>query len=552
MSDYSLLNVLFNSLWGGIRLEESIVSIQDVAHSFGSEVVIRQVNLDIAKGEIFGLLGPSGAGKTTLVKMIVGMLKPMQGKVVVQGVTMPSLKQMRNMGYMAQSDALYEELTAYENLDFFGQIFGLSTKERKKNMDEAVSLVNLTDHLHKPVEAFSGGMKRRMSLAAALLHQPDVLILDEPTVGIDPVLRQSIWAELHQLKNQGKTIIVTTHVMDEADKCDRLALLRDGYVIAEGTPVDVEAYHPSVAVIDAPPPLTAQLLEREANVIIDMSLQEAEQALINKEIDAYLQGGPGKLVLKLEGSDPAASGAVMRVLQQSLLSLNSGQGMELETSFLHGSGELGLYDSIGPVLIGFFIFFFIFLLGGVSFLRERTQGTLERLLSTPIKRWEIVVGYLCGFGLFTILQSILIAAFAIYVLQIYMAGSFVYVLLVTFLLALTALSLGTMLSAFAKTEFQIIQFIPIVIIPQVFFSGIFQLETMGPLVACNWKSDATHLWRRSAERNYDQRSRNFCFSKSSICVDRVLSRFRFPQHIGIEAASSIIIDVTIKKESDTK
>ncbi|MNI67903.1 Inner membrane transport permease YbhR [compost metagenome] len=138
------------------------------------------------------------------------------------------------------------------------------------------------------------------------------------------------------------------------------------------------------------------------------------------------------------------------------------------------------FDNFGPVLIGFFVFFFVFLLSGVSFLRERTGGTLERLLASPLRRWEIVVGYVLGFGIFTTLQAALIAWFATSVLGLMMVGSFWYLLLITLLLSLTALTLGTLISAFANNEFQMIQFIPLIIVPQVFFSGLFNMDTMTP------------------------------------------------------------------------
>lgn len=137
---------------------------------------------------------------------------------------------------MAQSDALYEDLSAKENLDFFGKIFGLNKSKIKERIDYTSKLVNLENHLSKKVKSFSGGMKRRLSLAISLIQDPALLILDEPTVGIDPRLRFDIWNELYNLKNEGKSIIVTTHVMDEAVKCDRLALIRDGKIIATGTP----------------------------------------------------------------------------------------------------------------------------------------------------------------------------------------------------------------------------------------------------------------------------------------------------------------------------
>jgi ABC-2 type transport system ATP-binding protein len=140
---------------------------------------------------------------------------------------------------MAQSDALYSELTALENLEFFASLFGLKGERRKKRIEAVMELVNLSQHLKKRVSQYSGGMKRRLSLAIAMLHEPEILVLDEPTVGIDPVLRKSIWNELYHLSKNGTTIIVTTHVMDEAEKCDRLGMLRDGQLIAVGTPEEL-------------------------------------------------------------------------------------------------------------------------------------------------------------------------------------------------------------------------------------------------------------------------------------------------------------------------
>jgi ABC-2 type transport system ATP-binding protein len=141
---------------------------------------------------------------------------------------------------MAQSDALYGELSAWENLRFFGQLYGLRGKRLKERVEEVMDLVDLTQDLHKRIHQFSGGMKRRLSLAIALLHEPEVLILDEPTVGIDPLLRQALWNELKRVSRAGTTIVVTTHVMDEAEKCDRLGMLREGQLIAVGTPRELK------------------------------------------------------------------------------------------------------------------------------------------------------------------------------------------------------------------------------------------------------------------------------------------------------------------------
>ncbi|WP_027408370.1 ABC transporter ATP-binding protein [Anoxybacteroides tepidamans] len=221
--------------------ESMCIHVEHVSRSFGKKKVIDDVTLEVGRGEIFGLLGPSGAGKTTLVKMMAGIDEATTGTIYVLNTKMPSLQTMQRIGFMAQSDALYGELTALENLQFFAAIYGLKGKKQKQRIEEVAELVNLTEHLRKPVHNYSGGMKRRLSLAASLLHEPDVLILDEPTVGIDPVLRQSIWQELERVRQQGTTIVVTTHVMDEAEKCQRLAMIRNGRLIAVGSPAELKA-----------------------------------------------------------------------------------------------------------------------------------------------------------------------------------------------------------------------------------------------------------------------------------------------------------------------
>lgn len=216
------------------------IVVRNVHKFFGKNHVLKDIDLAIPYGHIYGLLGPSGCGKTTLVKIIAGILEATSGEVYVLDQAMPQLSLMNKVGYMAQSDALYSSLTAAENLQFFGLIYGMSKAEIKRRTEEVMELVNLSSDLHKPVQAYSGGMKRRLSLAMAILHNPPVLVLDEPTVGIDPVLRKNIWAELNKLADKGITILVTTHVMDEAEKCHQLAMMRDGLLIAKGTSLELQ------------------------------------------------------------------------------------------------------------------------------------------------------------------------------------------------------------------------------------------------------------------------------------------------------------------------
>lgn len=201
--------------------------------------ILNNINLNIKEGEIIGLLGPSGSGKTTLVKTIIGMKGFVKGEVIVLDEKMPTLKVVNDIGYMAQSDALYDDLTGIDNVLFFAELYGIKGKIAKQRAMEVLELVDLQKHAKRPVKNYSGGMKRRLSLAIALVHSPKLLILDEPTVGIDPIRRKKFWDEFNRIKDSGGTIIVTTHVMDEAYKCNKLALIRNGKIIAEGSPNEI-------------------------------------------------------------------------------------------------------------------------------------------------------------------------------------------------------------------------------------------------------------------------------------------------------------------------
>ncbi|STP38553.1 putative ABC transporter, ATP-binding protein SagG [Enterococcus durans] len=196
--------------------------------------------MSLQSGTILGLIGPSGAGKSTAIKCLMGMEKLEVGSTEVFNTKMPNRKILERIGYMGQSDALYEDLTGKENLIFFGNLMGLTGEKLDAAINKNTHLVNLTKFLDKPVKTYSGGMKRRLPLAITLLSNPDLLILDEPTVGIDPSLRISIWNQLKELANNNKGIIVTTHVMDEAEKCDYVGLIIEGKLFALGTPHELK------------------------------------------------------------------------------------------------------------------------------------------------------------------------------------------------------------------------------------------------------------------------------------------------------------------------
>jgi ABC-2 type transport system permease protein len=259
------------------------------------------------------------------------------------------------------------------------------------------------------------------------------------------------------------------------------------YLVFNGDP-----YTPKLGVVQLPAAIADNLNRLEADISTYDSKAAADAALADQAIDAYIWLDGTSPHVKLEGSDPAKNRAAMMTIQRALQQQGAaaaGNGASAPAfEYLHGSEEMSTFDNISPVLIGLFAFFFVFLIAGVSFLKERTSGTLERLLATPLRRWEIVAGYMAGFGIFTSVQAILIAGYTIGVLGSFMAGSFGYVLLIMLLLSVTALSFGTFLSAFANSEFQMIQFIPVVIVPQVFFSGMFDLGSMSP-----WLSWIAHI-----------------------------------------------------------
>jgi ABC-2 type transport system ATP-binding protein len=208
------------------------VRASDLVKIFGSIRAVDGVSFGLAAGRIYGLLGPNGSGKTTLIRLLTGMARPTSGRAEVLGVPMPSRAVLARIGYMTQSDGIYPGLTVGENVRFFAAVYGV--RERGQ-VDDALSVVDLADRVDTVAGNLSGGPRRRLSLACALVHRPPVLFLDEPTVGIDPLLRVEFWTHFRALAAGGATIVVSSHVMDEADRCDELLFVRSGKVIARGT-----------------------------------------------------------------------------------------------------------------------------------------------------------------------------------------------------------------------------------------------------------------------------------------------------------------------------
>jgi len=199
---------------------------------FGKLRAVDDVTFDLAPGRIYGILGPNGSGKTTLIRLLTGLTKATAGRAEVLGVPMPSRVNLSRIGYMTQSDGVYPALTAGENTRFFASMYGIGDPDR---VLDALRIVDLADRRDSVTGTLSGGQRRRLSLACAIVHRPPVLFLDEPTVGVDPVLRVAFWSHFRSLAEGGATIVVSSHVMDEADRCDELLFVRTGKVIARGT-----------------------------------------------------------------------------------------------------------------------------------------------------------------------------------------------------------------------------------------------------------------------------------------------------------------------------
>ena len=215
---------------------ETVLETSELQKHFGKIHAVDGVDISIKRGEIYGLIGPNGSGKTTLIRLCLGLLHPTTGAIRLLDKPIPDKSILSEVGYMTQTSALYEELTVRENIAFFSEMCG---SHEPAWIDEAISLVDLSDRARSLVQTLSGGMRQRTSLACALAHRPRLLLLDEPTVGVDPQLRATFWSYFRRLADSGVTLIVSSHVMDEAERCDRLGFMRQGKVLAEGSSAEL-------------------------------------------------------------------------------------------------------------------------------------------------------------------------------------------------------------------------------------------------------------------------------------------------------------------------
>lgn len=217
-------------------MSEIVVEGRALTKKFGHITAVDNLNIRINRGEIYGLIGPNSAGKTTTINMFLGIMKPTHGSITILGEERLRKGMLKRIGYMPQETALYEDLTVYETVLFFGDICGVRKLELRKRAHQVLEFVGLTEHKNTIVSNLSGGMKSRLSFVCSIIHQPQLLFLDEPTAGIDPQLRLSLWGYFREMVGNGATVLITTHYVDEASRCDRVGLMWKGKLIGEDSP----------------------------------------------------------------------------------------------------------------------------------------------------------------------------------------------------------------------------------------------------------------------------------------------------------------------------
>ncbi len=236
------------------------VKVRGLTKRFGDFTAVDTIDLSIKKGEIFGFLGPNGAGKSTTIKMLCGLLLPTGGEGSVGGfdIMKESEEIKKNIGYMSQKFSLYDDLTVEENIRFFSGIYGVANSRKKERLKWVLEMAGLQDRIKAVTKTLPGGFKQRLALGCAILHEPPIIFLDEPTSGVDPISRRNFWNLINEMSKAGTTIFVTTHYMDEADYCNRLALIYRGKIIAEGTPNEMKQKY-----------MTRYVLEVEVDKVVD-------------------------------------------------------------------------------------------------------------------------------------------------------------------------------------------------------------------------------------------------------------------------------------------
>src|SRR5690554_1124589 len=278
------------------------IEVEELVRTFGEFTAVDHVSFRVKKGEIFGFLGANGAGKSTTIRMLCGLLAPTAGRATVGGFDVGTQPEQvkRVIGYMSQRFSLYEDLTVYENLRFFGQAYGLRGERLQERIRWALDMAGLTGFEDRMTGTLSTGWKQRLALGSAVLHEPQILFLDEPTGGVDPLTRRQFWALIHELSAAGVTVLVTTHYLDEAEYCEHIVLIQAGKIVADGTPADLKTRHIHSLLFEVvcdDPVAAMEALQREAGVgevtlfgtRLHVALDEPDEETARRKLAAYLE-----------------------------------------------------------------------------------------------------------------------------------------------------------------------------------------------------------------------------------------------------------------------
>jgi ABC-2 type transport system ATP-binding protein len=311
--------------------EEFAVTVTGLTRVFGSFTAVDHISLEVVKGRVFGFLGPNGAGKSTTIRMLCGLLLPTSGSGTVAGFDVMTESELikRHIGYMSQKFSLYEDLTVEENIDFYAGIYNVSRARRDERKNWVLNMAGLADKRALPTASLAGGWKQRLALGCAVLHEPPVLFLDEPTSGVDPMSRRRFWDLIAQLSQQGTTVFVTTHYMEEAEYCDELALIYRGRIIAQGSPREVKTRSMSEDILQIRSDRPFEALER-----LESSRLVREAALFGDALHAVVadarEAGPAVSdFLRGEGFAVESVSAVMPSLEDVFVSLIEGEDRKI-------------------------------------------------------------------------------------------------------------------------------------------------------------------------------------------------------------------------------
>ena len=311
------------SVPGELREGAPVVVTEHLEKRFGALVAVRDVSLEVRRGEIFGILGPNGAGKSTTIRMLCGLLDPSGGRGTVVGfdIARDSEQIKRRIGYMTQRFSLYEDLSVEENLEFFAGIYGVPRAKKKARIDATLELLGLSHRRQQLAGTLSGGWKQRVALASATIHEPPLLFLDEPTAGVDPVSRRDFWHRIHRISAEGTTVIVTTHYMDEAERCHRLAFIFRGLLLDVGSPRElIERRHLDAAEVEVDDPMKAADALHASGEVEELAHFGRRMRVIVKgadarEVAARVLAQAGIATSMLEASRPSVEDAFVSIVR---------------------------------------------------------------------------------------------------------------------------------------------------------------------------------------------------------------------------------------------